>query len=238
MAPGGSYLTDRPPPRPAAARPPGRPAGPRHHRRPHHHPSRRQTPHRTLPPDHHPGRLAGRARRRAGRLLRPAAGNRERLPRDQGLHPRPGPGAALPDPGRYHPGNLGPCSAPASSAAPPAPAPPQPAATTPTGSPAPSPCAPSAAPSSPRPRPAASPPKHSTPAPAPPPPQLPPPDPGRHRQTPRRPGRPHRHHHLQDHHRVPRPGHRPTRPLNQRHCVITTRISRWSLTPEPTPCSG
>ena len=144
---------------------------------------------------------------------------------------RPGQVLRSQTPAGTPPGNLGPAlRACPSSAAPPAPAPPQPAATTPTGSPAPSPCAAIVTPAPPG---QTSPPKHSTPAPAPPPPRLPPPDPARqHRQTPRRPGRPHRHHHLQDHHRAPRPGHRPTRPLNQRHCVITTPIAR---SPEARP---
>ena len=52
--------------------------------------------------------LAGRTRRRPGRLLPPALGSRDRLPRPQDRHPRPRPHPALPVPGRRHPGNLGP----------------------------------------------------------------------------------------------------------------------------------
>ena len=58
--------------------------------------------------DHHPAQPRRRPRQAGRRLLRPAVGNRNRLPGNQGVHPRPAPRAALQRPRRHHPGNLGP----------------------------------------------------------------------------------------------------------------------------------
>ena len=69
-------------------------------------------PHRTVPADHHPDRLARLPRRRPGRLLRPALGHREEIarPRPHPARPHPGPGPPgtmglsghLPGPARHH----------------------------------------------------------------------------------------------------------------------------------------
>ena len=106
--PAGPAARRCPPPRQDTARPapPGLPSGSSRPTSP--SPRRPATPHRALPADHHPGRPRPPPRQGDRRLLRPAMGNREPLPRAQGLHPRRRAGTALGHPRRHHPGNLGP----------------------------------------------------------------------------------------------------------------------------------
>ena len=104
----------------------------------------RHCPHRAVPADHHPGRLARLPGSRAGRRLRLAVGDRDRVPRVQDLPARPRP-AAWPAPPSWPARNYGPTS---SSTRPSAPSSPGRAGARldPDRTPSPPPCTPSAAP--------------------------------------------------------------------------------------------